>query len=550
MDKQQIPHKQQHWGTQLGAVLAVSGSAVGLGNFLRFPGQVVNNGGGAFLIPYLISLLIVAIPLASSEWALGRYAGRMGKHSPLGIFYTVGNKKLGWGLCGGFVSLVAFIIDMYYIFVAAWCLLYALQYLGGMAASLGVGFSVFPGIDPGLNFASIEQYKVFFEKITGQYRDGVLLSGLNPTIAATAFCGALTFYLIYRGISSGIERFCKIVAPLILLCSFAIIIRVATLGNPTGQEGQSFIDGLGFMWNPKNVVETLVNPEVWLNASAQIFFTISLCIGAICTYASFVRPKQDIALSSVTATATNEFCEVCLGGLIAIPPAIMFLGVNAAQHFDASYSLGFIVLPNVFGVMGGGNLFGFLFFMLLFFAAITTSVSFAQPTVSLFQEAFPKASYLKNTLLAAGLYVVGGGVVCWFTKKLVALNSFDFWIASFGPFVCAIAQTALIAFVWKTSNMLKELDQGAQMQTPRFLGPVVKWVSLPYLSVIFVFWCVVNLKDRLKQLVNSPAEAISFGFMFLLILGVLVLSYATIKRWRREEEKEESSESNANHESV
>ncbi len=525
---------KQHWGSRLGAVLAVSGSAVGLGNFLRFPGQVVNNGGGAFLIPYLISLLIVAIPLATSEWALGRYAGRLGKHSPLGIFYVVGNKKTHWGLFGGFVSLVAFIIDMYYIFVAAWCLIYALQYLGGVLNTVGLGFTVFPGFEPGLNLGSTETYQLFFEKITGQYKDGVVLSALNPIVVATGFCAVLTFWLIYRGISQGVEKLCKIGAPLILFCSIAVIIRVITLGNPTGLEGQSFFDGLGFMWNPKNVGAALSNPEVWLNASAQIFFTISLCVGAICTYASFVHPKEDIALSSLTATATNEFCEVCLGGLIAIPPAIMFLGANAAKHFGASYSLGFIVLPNVFGQMEGGQLFGFLFFILLFVAAITTAVSFAQPLVSMLQEAFPK-SYGANVLRAAALYLVGGGLVCWFTKGLVALDSFDFWIASFGPFVCAIAQTALIAFVWKTSNMLDELDQGASIKLPRFLGTVVKWVSLPYLSVIVIFWCCMNLKSHLEKVVSSRAEAVSFGFLLVMIAATLVVSYITIRRWQKED---------------
>lgn len=527
-------HKEQHWGSRLGAVLAVSGSAVGLGNFLRFPGQVVNNGGGAFLIPYLISMLIVAIPLASSEWALGRYAGRLGKHSPLGIFYVVGNRKTHWGLFGGFVSLIAFIIDMYYIFVAGWCLIYAMQYLGGALNSIGLGFSVFPGFDSGLHFESTEKYQLFFEKITGQYKDGAVLSTINPILASTIFCAALTFWLVYRGISKGVEKFCKIVAPLILICSFAVIFRVVTLGNPTGLEGQSFLDGLGFMWNPRDLGAALSNPEVWLNASAQIFFTISLCVGAICTYASFVHSKEDIALSSLTATATNEFCEVCLGGLIAIPPAIMFLGANASQHFGASYSLGFVVLPNVFGLMEGGQFFGFLFFILLFFAAITTSISFAQPFVSMLDEAFP-GKYGVNVLRAAACFVVGAGVVCWYTKKLVALDSFDFWIASFGPFVCAIAQTALIAFVWKTSGMLKELDQGASLKLPRYLGTVVKWVSLPYLCVIVVFWCCINLRSHLQQLASSRAEAVSFAFMAAVVAATMVVAYITVKRWQKED---------------
>ncbi|MGN1065905.1 MAG: hypothetical protein ACI4QC_10855, partial [Thermoguttaceae bacterium] len=123
---------KEHWNSRIGVVLAVAGGAVGLGNFLRFPGQVVNYGGGAFMIPYLISFLLIAIPIASTEWALGRYGGRKGYHSPLGVYYAAGNKSTFWGLCGGLSALTPLVISMYYIFVEAWCLLYALQYLGGL----------------------------------------------------------------------------------------------------------------------------------------------------------------------------------------------------------------------------------------------------------------------------------------------------------------------------------------------------------------------------------------------------------------------------------
>ncbi|MBQ2556267.1 MAG: hypothetical protein II561_06910, partial [Thermoguttaceae bacterium] len=127
-------HLNDHWGSRLGVVLAVSGSAVGLGNFIRFPGQAAMNGGGAFMIPYLISLLVVAIPISASEWAMGRYGGRRGFHSPLGIYYAAGQRRPICGLCGGMFTFTAYVIDMYYLFVEAWCLVYALQYLGGLLA--------------------------------------------------------------------------------------------------------------------------------------------------------------------------------------------------------------------------------------------------------------------------------------------------------------------------------------------------------------------------------------------------------------------------------
>ncbi|MBR4976210.1 MAG: hypothetical protein IKY61_04080, partial [Thermoguttaceae bacterium] len=141
--------KNEHWESNLGVVLAVAGSAVGLGNFLRFPGQVATYGGGAFMIPYFISMLIVAIPIAWSEWALGRYGGRNGRHSLPGVYYAAGNGKTFWAASGGLVALVPVGICMFYIFVEAWCLLYALQYLGGCLRPLGIEFSFFPTVDSG-----------------------------------------------------------------------------------------------------------------------------------------------------------------------------------------------------------------------------------------------------------------------------------------------------------------------------------------------------------------------------------------------------------------
>ena len=148
-------------------MLAVAGGAVGLGNFLRFPGQVATYGGGAFMIPYFVSMLIVAIPLALSEWALGRAGGRRGYHSQPGIYRAAGNGKTIWGVCGGVCSLAPLVICMYYVFIESWCLLYALQYLGGCLKPLGLGFSLFPSLDAGLKLSDSASYEAFFAQFVG-----------------------------------------------------------------------------------------------------------------------------------------------------------------------------------------------------------------------------------------------------------------------------------------------------------------------------------------------------------------------------------------------
>ncbi|MBR5758750.1 MAG: hypothetical protein IKX88_09165 [Thermoguttaceae bacterium] len=539
--------QKEHWGSRIGVVIAVAGGAVGLGNFLRFPGQVVNYGGGAFMIPYLLSFLFIAIPLASSEWALGRCGGRLGYHSPFGIYYAVSNKSRFWGICGGLTGLTPLVISMYYIFVEAWCLLYALQYLGGLMQIYGLGFSLLNEVKPGLQLSS-EEYGALFESFTGMTGDGSLFkNAVSPLAIVTLVCAAANFYLIYRGVSKGIERFSKIVAPLVLLCSLIVIARILTLGNPTGTPGQSLIDGLGFMWNPTrevvtesgavvrtSVLDSLSNPEVWLAATAQLFFTVSICLGATCSYASYVKPNEDIALSSVTATAANEFCEVVLGGLMAIPPAVMFLGIQSADKFGSTFSLGFVALPNVFGQMPAGQFFGFLFFTLLFCAAITSSMSIIQPTLALFQDSL-RLSRTVGVLLVCLVVLSGTAFVCWFTKDLAALDAFDFWLANFAPFLGGILQTILIVYVWKLSNLQKEWDGGAIVKLPRFVGPILKYVSLPYLVLIFAFWCYKNLKGRIADVANNDVAQHSLVFIAVLAFGLLALSWFVIERWRKEE---------------
>lgn len=537
----------EHWGSQLGVILAVAGSAVGLGNFLRFPGQAVNYGGGAFMIPYMISLLLIAIPVSMSEWALGRYAGRHGFHSPLGMYYVASGGKKIWGIVGGLSVIVPFVINMYYIFVESWCLLYALKYLGGVLEPIGLGFSLDPSGVVGLSYTNAADYETLFANSVGLHANGSLFNGAGiPLLCVTTFCTLINFLLIYRGVSKGIEKFSKRAAPLILLCAVIMIIRVVTLGNPTGQPGQSFLDGLGFMWNPTreivdesgnligrtNVWTTLLNPETWLAATAQIFYTVSLCLCAICTYASYVRPKDDIALSSLTSTTMNEFCEVVLAGLMVIPTAIMFLGARAADGFSSSFTLGFVVLPNVFGLMPLGQFCGFVFFFLLFFASVTSSMSLVQPTVVLFQESLQTKRGL-SVILAAGVNLIGSAIVVWFTKNLAALDAFDFWLANFAPFFFAIFQTGLAAYVWGSVKMREEIALGAKIAPPCFLANVVKYVSFPYLLLIAIFWMFKNLGARIEAVRADQVAQLSLGFFAILLVLLFVLSIMTMRRWSK-----------------
>ncbi|MDO5581042.1 MAG: sodium-dependent transporter [Planctomycetia bacterium] len=535
--------KKENWGSQLGVILAVAGSAVGLGNYLRFPGQAALYGGGAFMIPYLFSFLFLAIPLTWSEWALGRYGGKHGYNSVPGIYWFTGKKRF-WGYFGTMGIVVPLFINMYYVYLEGWCLVYAIQYFGGTLRTLGLpSYTLFESVSPGLALGSTEQYSQFFAGLVGMQKDGAIFSGsiLSPLLIITIFCVLFNFFLIYRGIANGIEKFCKIAMPLLFVCSIIILIRVLTLGNPTGQPGQSYFDGLGFLWNPtrdgKSLFETLNNPEIWLAATSQIFFSVSVGFGLILTYASYVRPKTDIALSGFTATSVNEFCEVVFGGLMIVPPAIMFLGISALtpEKLGSSLSMGFIVLPNVFEQMPAGQIFGFLFFVLLFLAGVTSAISMLQPAIAMLEESFlikRKWSVLITFLFCA----TGTSLVVWFSQNAMMLDTFDFWAGNLGLFLIATFQTFMIAWIWGSKNMFKELDEGAKIRVPRFIGFVLKYISAPYLILIFALWAWKSMGSRLQQLGSDPVAQIAFGMFITTILFFLLVTHLAMKYWKKFED--------------
>ena len=382
------PEGGEQWGSRIGVILAVAGSAVGLGNFLRFPGQAAQNGGGAFMLPYFISLLILGIPLCWAEWTMGRYGGTKGFNSAPGIFQTLWRNPLAKYL-GSIALLVPLIIYMYYVVIEAWCLGYAFSYLNG---ELMLG-------------ADSEKYSKFFDSFVGIGADGALFSGGSSLIFFLMFTFVLNFILIYRGLSKGIESFCKIALPIMVICALCVLTRVITLGS------EKVIAGLGAMWNPST--EYLMQPKTWLAASGQIFFSLSVGFGVVINYASYLKKNDDIALSGLTASSMNEFFEVCLGGMITLPAAFIFLGAAAKEQ--GTFGLGFNALPNVFAVMPGGRFFGFLWFFMLFTAAITSSLSMLQPVIAFFEEGLGLKRHASATLLGL-VSAMGSGFVVYFLK--------------------------------------------------------------------------------------------------------------------------------------
>jgi len=465
---------KEAWSSRLGVILAVAGSAVGLGNFLRFPGLAAQYGGASFMIAYFISLLLLGIPIGWAEWTMGRSGGLAGYHSSPGIFHAIVRHPLGkyLGLMGFIIPVVVY---MYYVYIEAWCLGYALNAANGTFST------------PGVN------YGAFFASFTGAGSDGVAIHfGLKDVGLFVLLVYVLNFFFIYKGLSKGIEFVCKWGMPLLILIALIILGRVMTLGTPdAAKPDQNVLNGLGFMWNPREVAAGLRNPQLWLAAAGQIFFSLSVGFGAIITYASYLRKKDDVVLSGLTAAAANEFCEVGLGGLITVPAAFVFLGA-AGIAGQGTFGLGFNVLPIVFSKMPFGDFFATIFYLLLFIAAITSSLSMLQPGVAFFEEGLALKRKAAMGLLAL-LTGLGTLIVWWFSKDLKALDTLDFWIGTVGIFVQGMILVMVYSWHIGIEEAWKETHEGSAMHIPVFYKFVLKYVSPVFLLVVFVMFIAANV---------------------------------------------------------
>ena len=514
---------------RFGMVIAVVGSAVGLGNYLRFPGQMALYGGIAFMIPYFCALVFLGLPLALSEWTLGRYGGIRGHSSAPGIFRSV-VKRRRIAYTGSLFVMMPVVIFSYYILIEGWCLLYAIQFARGM-----------------MHLGTAEAYGASFANLVGASQDGAVFQHIftNQTLLCIYFSFALNFYLIYCGINKGIQLFCTIALPALLICSVIIFIRVATLGNPTGIPGQSFFDGLKFVCSTagsdKTILQQLARPECWLAAAGQVFFSLSVGFGLVLTYASYMNKDDEIASPCVTAVASNSFIEIIFGGLMIVPAAIMFLGPTAInkETIGSPFALGFHTLPTVFEQMPLGQFFGFLFFVLLFLAAVTSSISMLQPAIALFEDGLGLKKRGSVILLAIMMFFASMFVI-WFSKDLVALDTFDFWIANIFVFLAATFQIILFGWGLGIDTGMSEMQRGSTLQIPWFMRYLIKYIAPLFLLIVFSAWCWLELPNRIRELGENRVAQLSVGAILLIEAFFLWVVSRAIKRWNEVERQLEN----------
>jgi SNF family Na+-dependent transporter len=457
---------KERWASRLGLVLAMAGNAVGLGNFLRFPAQAAKNGGGAFLIPYIVALVVVGLPLMWVEWAMGRYGGQKGHHSAPGIFQSMGRSPL-WKYFGVLSLWSCLVIASYYLYIESWCLAYA-------------GFSATGGF-MGKDLAGVKQ---FFGELTGESSNQLV--AISPWgMSIFAICIIINIYILSRGLAKGIELVAKVGMPLLILFAAVLAVRGLFINRDTDPEAvASSFEGLNYVWQPR--YEQLGEASVWLAAAGQIFFTLSIGMGSIHCYASYLRERDDVALTGATTAWTNEFCEVVLGGSILIPIAVAYLGLEQVQDYTkggSGFGLGFMVFPTLFNKWGWfAPVAGFMWFGLLFFAAITSSLAMGQPIMAFLQQEFGMSR--QRSAVAFGLLLLPLSLPVALMHSNIFNDEFDYWAGTVMLVVFALGEAILFAWVFGMDRAWAEMNKGAELWIPRLFYFIIKYVTPIFLILI------------------------------------------------------------------
>lgn len=330
-------NQRDSFGSKLGVIAAAAGSAIGLGNIWRFPYVLGENGGGAFLLIYLLFVLSIGIPVMLSEFTIGRSAQR----NPVGAFLKLAPGK-PWFLVGIMGVGAAFMILAFYTVVAGWTLEYVYQSV----------INGFHGKD-----------QVAIGGMFDQFRDTS-----RPVIWFLIFM-LMTLGIVIAGVKNGIERYTKILMPILLVILIVISIRAVTLPGAG--------EGLKFLFHPDF---SKITPKVILEALGQAFFSLSIGMGTLITYGSYIQKKEDLTNIAINVSLADTLIAVLAG--VAIFPAVFAFGIPPAAEEGLVYK----TLPVIFQQMPGGYFFSLLFFVLLAVAALTSTISVLEVIVAYFSE--------------------------------------------------------------------------------------------------------------------------------------------------------------------
>ncbi len=439
-----------NFGSRLGAVLATAGSAVGLGNIWRFPTEVGNNGGAAFFLIYIVCVLLVGLPVMLSEFVIGRHTHA----NTITAFRRLAPGR-GWGIVGVEGVFVSFLILSYYIIVGGWTLHYSVASLAGRLSE---------GQDFGEYFARFSS------------------SAWMPLVYAALFV-AVVHLTIVNGVQRGIERFSKVMMPMLLLIIGVLVVCSFSMSG--------FGAGIRFLLKP-DFAE--VTPGVFLSAVGQAFFSLSIAMGCLCTYSSYFDERTNLVRTALSVVTIDTVVAVLAAFIVF--PAVFSVGVKP----DAGPGLVFITLPNVFnmafsGVPLVGYVFSGLFYVLLLVAALTSAISIHEPVTAYIHEEWHLSRRTSAGIVSLLAMVFGAACSLSFgpwggftVGGMTIFGLFDFLSAKV---IIPLGGVLIALFAgWYLPRQLveDELTNRGRLRFPLFRLYVllVRWVAPLVIALIFV----------------------------------------------------------------
>lgn len=441
-----MEENRSSWNSRFGYIMAAAGFSIGLGNVWRFPYLVGTNGGGAFVLIYLAICIVIGIPLFYMEVTLGRKA----MASPIVGMRKLTKKGSPWVSFGWLGVLSAFFILTYYINIMGWIMAYMFKMLSGSMK----GFTA-------------KEFSATFDSLMA-----------NPTqlIIWTLICTIIIGVIAAKNLNSGLEKACKFMMPALFIMLIIVVIRSITLPGA----------GEGIKWY-LNVDFSKVTPQTFLTALGQCFFSVGIASGGAFVYGSYLRKDSNIPEDGLMVVGFDTLAALIAG--FATFPAVFALGLKP----DSGSNLLFVTMSNVFMHMPFGQIFGFMFFLLMFFAALSSALGYLEPISSSFSDML-KLSRAKGAVYAlASIFVVGlftiFGLNVMSGVKIIGKNLFDFADYLSGNIMMPLGAIALILyvlFVWKFDNFREEVNAGAKgLKVPAFFKPIAYLLPIA-LIIIFV----------------------------------------------------------------
>ncbi|WP_180104090.1 sodium-dependent transporter [Acinetobacter sp. YH12134] len=480
---------RENWSARSGFIIAAIGSAVGLGNIWRFPYVAYENGGGAFLVPYLVAIFAAGLPLLYLDYAVGH---KFRKAPPLAYKKLMNSESLGW-----WQVMVTLVIGIYYASVLSWAGSY-------MYYAIGQKW----GADT----------QAFFFNSYLQNGEGLALGFVPTLFFGLVIVWAVVMFILYGGVRRGVELANKIFMPLLVVLFTILVIQAIRLPGATA--------GLNAFFTPN--WEAMGNYKVWLAAFGHIFFSLSVGFGIMLTYASYLKRKTNMTGSGAVVALANSSFEILAG--IGVFAALGFMAFSSGSTVEEVVSggigLAFIAFPKIISSMGaGGDLFGFLFFASLTVAGITSMVSILEVPISAFQDKLCWSRKKSVSIIAGGSAIVS--TLIFSTHSAITfVDIIDYFANNIG--IVGGGLLSIILVSWFRRPLLSQLQAHINQYSSIKLG--AGWNFL--LTVITPLSLLVALGLTIKSIVAEgyggyPAEIlwlVGGGTLALFIVGAIVLS--------------------------